>query len=210
MPAVWVTLMVIPTMILEGLCTTRNTEGKINIAPMGPIVDEELKTFRFRPYQSSTTFANLQATRCGVFHVTDDMLMIAQAAIGRWIQYPKLFPALEIEGAVIADACRWYEFTVTSIDDSEIRSEVITTVRHAGKLRDFFGMNRAKSAVLETAIMATRLHLLPHPEIRKQMEQFAVIVDKTAGERDRAAFELLREYLERRLIDDASSSPEER
>src|SRR6478752_2855462 len=60
-------------MIIEGFLTTISADGTVNIAPMGPIVDEDWRRLLFRPFQSSQTFANLRRTGRGVFHVTDDV-----------------------------------------------------------------------------------------------------------------------------------------
>src|SRR6478752_5534400 len=70
-------------MILEGIVTSLDAGGALNVAPMGPIVDESMSRLRLRPYQSSRTYRNLKATGCGVLHVVDDVLLIARAAIGR-------------------------------------------------------------------------------------------------------------------------------
>ncbi|MGE0378942.1 MAG: DUF447 domain-containing protein, partial [Planctomycetaceae bacterium] len=59
-------------MILEGIVTTRSAAGVVNVAPMGPIVDEWMQTLLLRPFQTSTTYRNLKQSGCGVFHVTDD------------------------------------------------------------------------------------------------------------------------------------------
>ena len=71
-------------MILEGIVTTLNLEGALNIAPMGPQVDSDSAMARFvlRPYRTATTYQNLKARGEGVFHVTDDVLLLAQTAIG--------------------------------------------------------------------------------------------------------------------------------
>lgn len=182
-------------MIIEGLCTTCNPDGTTNVAPMGPIVNEDLTTFLFRPFQSSTTFQNLKATGCGVFHVTDDVGMIARAAIGKLHSLPQLFPAERIAGSVIANACRWYEFTVESIDDSQPRSEIQTRLLHVGHLRDYWGQNRARNAILEAAILCTRLHILELAEVARQFEAFEVIVEKTANPADAETFQILKNYL---------------
>lgn len=182
-------------MILEGLCTTININGSVNIAPMGPIVDFELTTFLFRPFQSSTTFQNLKRTRCGVFHVTDDAGMIARAAIGMLHEPPEFKPAVVIDGQILSKACRWYEFEVLSIDDAEQRTEIRTELRHTGRIRDFWGFNRARHAILEAAILATRLHLLSVEEIEQQMRHLEIIVQKTASQADTASFELLQNYI---------------
>jgi hypothetical protein len=62
-------------------------------------------------------------------------------------------------------------------------------------LRDFFGFNRAKHAVLEAAILATRLHLLPLRDVESQLAALRVLVEKTAGPREREAFELIVRYV---------------
>ncbi|WP_437187913.1 DUF447 domain-containing protein [Planctomicrobium sp. SH668] len=186
-------------MILEGLCTTRNADGATNVAPMGPIVDRELTSFHFRPFQTSTTYSNLAATRCGVFHVTDDVEMIARAALGELKELPPFHVAECIDGSVIVNACRWYEFEVVSIDDSQMRTEIATRVVNSGVIRDFWGFNRAKHAVLEAAILATRLHLVEAANIRQEMARLAVIVDKTAGEQEERAFAFVNDYIQQRL-----------
>ena len=49
-------------MILEGIVTTINADGTVNISPMGPIVDAALTRLELRPFQTSTTFQNLRRT----------------------------------------------------------------------------------------------------------------------------------------------------
>jgi len=182
-------------LILEGIVTTRNMDGSINIAPMGPVVDEGVSRLRLRPFRTSTTYGNLSRMRCGVFHVVDDVLLLARAAIGRLDELPPMRPAEIVDGVVLVDACRWFEFRVTTIDDTRDRSEMDAEVVHTGRLRDFFGFNRARHAVLEAAILATRLHLLSRDEVSSQFHMLRTIVDKTAGPREFEAFELLASYV---------------
>lgn len=182
-------------MILEGIVTSRNAAGVVNVAPMGPIVDDAMQTLLLRPFQSSTTYQNLKQTGCGVFHVTDDVLLLAQAAIGQLDLIPETFPATCVTGDVLSSACRWYEFEVVTVDDREERTRIETHVVHVGRLRDFFGFNRAKHAVLEAAILATRLHLLTRDEIEAEFSRLAVPIEKTAGLRERQAFRLLQDYV---------------
>ncbi len=182
-------------MIIEGIVTSQSREGLLNIAPMGPIVDESLTWFRLRPFQTSTTFRNLEATRCGVFHVVDDVLLIAQAALNRLPEEVPTRKALSIDGLVLEAACRWYEFRVETLDASQERSEIQCVVTHTGLIREFFGFNRAKHAVLEATILATRLHLIPREQILAQLKDLKIILDKTAGPREREAFALVVEYV---------------
>jgi hypothetical protein len=69
-------------------------------------------------------------------------------------------------------------------------------VVYHGVLREFFGFCRAKHAVVEAAILATRLHLLPREEIDAEFRKLARIVEKTGGEQEREAFEFLEAYVE--------------
>ena len=182
-------------MILEGMVTSVDGQGVWNAAPMGPIVNPEITHLTLRPFQSSKTFSNLRYSPFGVFHVIDDVLLLAQGAIGALTRFPDSFPAEKIPGRVLSAACRWYEFEVVACDDSQPRATLQAKVVHSGKLRDFWGFNRAKHAVLEAAILATRVHLIPAAELQRDFEKLQVIVDKTAGSQEREAFSLLFEYV---------------
>ena len=186
-------------MIVEGIVTSLNAAGELNVAPMGPIVDEAMTTLLLRPFQTSRTYRNLKEHPVGVFHIVDDVLLLARAAIGRVEHLPPTFPAEKITGQVLRDACRWYEFEIEELDDSSERTRIQTRVVHTGRLRDFFGFNRAKHAVIEAAILATRLHILPAAHVRQQWEWLRSPVEKTAGPRERAAFQLLDEFVQSHL-----------
>jgi uncharacterized protein len=183
-------------MILEGIVTTLNLRGEPNISPMGPIVEPAMARLTLRPFQTSTTYRNLKRTGQGVFHVTDDVELLARAAIGRWDSLPAVIPADSVEGVILADACRWYAFRVSQLDDSQERTTIACEVVEHGRIRDFFGFNRAKHAVLEAAILATRVEILDPREIREEFRRLKVPVEKTAGDQERRAFALLEEYLE--------------
>src|SRR5438046_8155203 len=96
-------------MILEGIVTTISPEGVLNIAPMGPTIGEEMDRFLLRPYRTAQTYRNLKAHGEGVFHVSDDVLLLARSAIGALQEPPPCFRAQRILGYVLSDACRYYE-----------------------------------------------------------------------------------------------------
>lgn len=183
-------------MILEGIVTTRNFDGTPNVSPMGPVVDARFDHVVLRPFQTSTTFENLKRTGEGVLHVTDDVELLARAAIGKLDPLPRLLPATAVDGWIIADACRWYAFRVSSIDNEKPRAEIVADVVDRGRIRDFFGFNRAKHAVVEAAILATRVEFLPAGEILSGFERLKGPVEKTAGDQEHRAFALLELYVE--------------
>jgi len=183
-------------MILEGIVTTISSSGALNVAPMGPRVDACMERFLLRPYRTAQTYRNLKEHGEGVLHVTDDVLLLARAALGP-VETPPVFAAERVRGFVLQGACRYYEFRVAAIDEREERVRIEADVVHVGRLRDFFGFNRAKHAVVEAAILATRTDFLPLDEIDAEYRKFAVIVDKTGGEQEQQAFAFLRDHVAR-------------
>src|SRR5947209_13061351 len=111
------------TMILEGIVTTVSPTGALNIAPMGPEVEPALERFVLRPFRTAQTYANLKAHGEGVLHVTDDVLLLARAALGPPDPLPPMRPAARVRGWVLTGACRYYEFRVTACDDRAERAE---------------------------------------------------------------------------------------
>ena len=100
-----------------------------------------------------------------------------------------------VAGRILLDACRYYEFRVVELDDREERTTIVVETVAQGRLRDFFGFNRAKHAVVEAAILATRTEFLPLDEMLADFRKLAVLVDKTGGPRERAAFTLLHRHV---------------
>jgi hypothetical protein len=183
-------------MILEGIVTTIGKDGAVNVAPMGPRVDPAVTSLVLRPFRTSQTYANLKTHGEGVFHVTDDVLLLARSAVGALDPLPPLFPATVIQGQVLTDACRYYEFRVLRCDERAERVTMNVAIVHTGRLRDFFGLNRAMHAVVEAAILATRVALLPAAEIATEFARLAPLIEKTGGEREHDAFAFLTDYIQ--------------
>jgi hypothetical protein len=181
--------------ILEGIVTTIDLTGNINIAPMGPDVRTGMERFLLRPFPTAQTYQNLKATGVGVFHVVDDVLLLAKAAVGPVEPPPVLEPATVVPGWVLRDSCRHYEFRVQSMDEREPRVRIEVAVVASGRHQDFFGFNRAKHAVVEAAILATRVALLPAEEIEAEYRRLAVLVQKTGGAQEQEAFALLQAHV---------------
>ncbi len=183
-------------MIVEGVVTSQDSAGNLNVAPMGPVVEGDFAGLVLRPFQSSTTFDNLRQTRCGVFHVVDSVDLLARTAIGRLQNLPETQPATRISGRILADCCRWFEFRITDWDLSSERSRMQAEIVARGERRPFLGFNRARHAVLEAAILATRVHLLPRDEIECQMSVLESAVEKTGGVAETEAFSMLQDYMQ--------------
>ena len=178
-------------MIVETIVTTIAADGTLNFAPMGVEWGDE--AIVLKPFLQTTTYRNIVATRAAVVNLTDDVRVFARAAISS-PQYES-GPATVVRGVVLADCCSWRELDVRAIDSTPPRSRIEMAVVHRGTRREFIGFNRAKHAVLEAAIYATRLHLLPRSFIDSEMARLQVIVDKTAGPQELEAMALLTEHI---------------
>src|SRR5580698_6780968 len=103
-------------LVLEGLVSTLDAGGGPHLAPMGPHVPgPEFDRFTLRPFPTAQTFRNLRIHGEGVLHVTDDVLLLARAALGLNEPPPEWEPAGQVRGWVLRDCCRFFEFRVVSI-----------------------------------------------------------------------------------------------
>ena len=59
----------------------------------------------------------------------------------------------------------------------------------------FGGLNRAKAAVLEAAILVSRLDRLPADKIDREIDYLRIAVEKTAGPEEREAWGWLLEKI---------------
>ena len=178
-------------MIIESILTTLDAAGTVNFAPMG--VEWGEAEIVIKPFLETTTFRNVRETGAAVVNLTDDVMLFAQGAISN-IRFPAV-PASVVRGVVLEAACSWRELAVRTLDATPPRAHIVTRVVHRGFTREFLGFNRARHAVLEAAILATRTHLLPPEHIQQEFARLQVLVDKTAGPREREAMALLTEYV---------------
>ncbi|MCH2115419.1 MAG: DUF447 family protein [Pirellulales bacterium] len=188
--------------IVEGIITTINRDRSTNISPMGPIIDPQFSYFVLRPFRTSTTYQNLKRTGQAVFHITDDVRLFAQAALGTPSPLPSMRSAGRIEGQILTAACRWYALQVTALDDDSERTHIRAKCVDQGRLRDFLGYNRAQHAVLEAAILATRIQLLQAEDILAELNRLESPVKKTASHVERETFDFLCEHIRSQIATD--------
>ena len=187
-------------MIIESIVTTVDDAGRVNCAPMGVEWGDE--TIVLKPFLETATYRNVTATRSAVVNLTDDVRVFARAAISN-PEYPTT-AAVVVRGVVLANCCSWREVEVRSIDSTPPRSRIETAVVHRGFNREFIGFNRARHAVLEAAIYATRMHLLGRSFIEDEMARLQTIIDKTAGDHEREAMALLADHMRSVWLENAT------
>jgi hypothetical protein len=170
-------------MIIESLVTTLDREGRPNFAPMG--VEWGEQEIVLKPYRETTTFRNLLVTPEAVVNLVDDVSFFVKGALSS-PSFP-CQPAVVVQGVVLEAACSWRELRVREAATSEPRARFACDVVHRGVRREFVGFSRARAAVLEATILATRTRILPIAEILAEYRRLQVIVDKTAGAQEREA-----------------------
>lgn len=154
----------------------------------------------FWPFDATRTLRNLRAHGEAVVHLTDDVLLLVQAALGH--PHPAMRPASEVAGSVIEEANAWREVVVTEITPcaSELpRSRVRARVVASGTgEREPLGLCRARHAAVEASILASRLKWLGAEHVSAELDRLQELVDKTAGARERAAMDYVRRHVAER------------
>lgn len=176
-------------MIRETVVTTRAGDGQIHIAPMG--IREQGEYLLLAPFRPSRSLDNMLRDRCAVINYTDDVRVIAGCLTGRW-QWP-LCPATSIAGARLKDALAHTEVLVERVEDDELRPRLLCRPVHQEQHAAFHGFNRAQAAVLEAAILVSRLPMLPWQKIQSEIDYLTIAVQKTAGPHEQQAWQWLME-----------------
>ena len=183
-------------MIIETIFSTLDRNAKPNYAPMGLMWGEEIVIVR--PYRNTQTSRNLISSACGVASISDNALAYVQSGLYN-IVLPG-FPAIKIPGVVFQDACSWLELAVISESGSEDRAEFQCRIVHRDRRKDFLGFCRAGNAVIEAAILATRMDFYDRKEIAESLKHYASIVEKTAGPNEKQAFQMVCDYIRKREL----------
>ena len=175
--------------IRETIVTTIAEDGAVHIAPLGIIQDGE--HWIIAPFRPSTTLANLEATGIAVVNYTDDAKIFAGCLTGRR-DWP-LVPVPDCRVPRLAAALAHDVLEVVSVKEDATRPRFSCRVAASGQHRPFQGMNRAKAAVLEAAILVSRLHMLPAEKIEDEIAYLKIAIDKTAGPDEEQAWYWLLE-----------------
>ena len=176
-------------LILETIVTTLSPEGALHLVPFGLIGQGD--DYVLAPFRPSPTILNLDADPCFCASSPRDVRVIAGAVTGR-----RDWPTVacdRIRGRRLADSFGHAEFAVASVDADATRPRYRGRLVHAAAHAPFLGYNRAQGAVLEAAILSTRLHMLAPDKVMAEMRYLAIAISKTAGPREREAWDWIEE-----------------
>jgi len=179
-------------LIHEAIITSLDTQDKPHIAPFG--VRQQDDQVLIAPFRPSASLDNLLLHRCAVMNLTDDVRVFAGALTGRR-DWP-LRPADKVHGAVLESALAHRELELLEVREDARRPELVFKVVHEAQHLPFRGFNRAQAAVIELAVLVSRLHMLPVEKIDAEMAYLSIAIEKTAGEREIQAWQWLVERVD--------------
>lgn len=185
-------------MIFETLVTTRSAKGVVHLAPMG--VRYEGDEVVLMPFKPSRTLDNVLETGCAVLNLSTDVRIFAGCVTGR-----RDWPSRALEGFAghrLDSALAHVELELRRRADDPVRP-----VLHMARAREvvhapFRGFNRAQAAVIEGAVLVSRLAMLPREKVDGEMRYLQIAIDKTAGANELEAWQWLCEAVERFRADD--------
>jgi hypothetical protein len=179
-------------MIQETIVTSVNLQGIAHIAPMGIHVLND--TFIILPFKPSTTLNNILSTQTAVINYCDDVRVFAGCLTGRksW----DLQAAEQINGQVLSHTLAHNELKLQRVEEDKLRPKLFCSSLHTVNHAPFTGFNRAQYAVIEAAILCSRLKWLPLEKIETEIAYLQIGLEKTAGEREWEAWRWLMTLIE--------------
>lgn len=179
-------------MIHEVIVTCRSPEGENQIAPMG-ITWSQAKVV-IAPFRPSRTLSNILGSECAVINYCDDVRIFAGCLTGRY-DWP-LIDAERVAAPRLVDTLAHTEVQLERVEDDPVRPRLVCHPVYEAEHRPFRGFNRAQAAVLELAILVSRLDRLPAEKIAREIDYLTIAVEKTAGQREREAWNWLMERVD--------------
>lgn len=179
-------------MIFETIISTVNSQGDVHVTPFGIQMLDDLVVIS--PYKPSATLENILSTQEAVMNLTDDVRVFAGALTRR--QAWSLNPAEKVSGYRLTETLAHKELKLVKINEDALRPQLVLEVIHEVQHQSFQGFNRAQAAVIELAVLASRLNMLAKDKVLSEMQYLQIAVDKTAGERELQAWGWLTEKVE--------------
>jgi hypothetical protein len=96
----------------------------------------------------------------------------------------------------LAGALAHAELAVDYVTEDETRPRFHCRVLRVVTHTPFLGFNRAQAAVIEAAILVSRLDMLPRDKIEKEIAYLQIAVGKTAGAAELEAWQWLMDRVE--------------
>jgi len=181
-------------LIYEAVITTCSPAHEVHVAPMGVrYADGPARDVVLMPFTPSTTLRNIESTGHAVLNLVTDVRVFAGCVTGRR-NWPTV-PVPEAAGVRLASALGHVALALVDLRDDEQRPVLRLKRLHEAQHAPFVGFNRAQAAVVEGAVLVSRLHLLPADKIDSEMRYLQIAIDKTAGPVELEAWSWLQQAI---------------
>lgn len=175
-------------MIHETIVTTAAPDGHPHVAPMGARYEGDFVILS--PFRPSVTLDNIVASRAAVLNFTTDVRIFAGCVTHYATDWPTR-AANRVASVRLAESLAHAEFELDELRDDKERPVLRMKCIHRENHAPFAGFNRAQAAVVEGAILVSRLFMLPADKVDREMAYLQIAIDKTGGETERTAWEWL-------------------
>jgi hypothetical protein len=212
-----------PELIHEAVITTVSPAGVVHVAPMGVRYYGDIVVLM--PFRPSTTLVNIEATGRAVLNLITDVRVFAGCVTGRKLWPTVALPALPGDRSPTCTADDMHDNMHDNAPDvappdqrlacalgheqlrlvahsQDEQRPVLRLQRAAAAQHAFFpGMNRAQAAVVEGAVLISRLFMLPREKLESEWRWLQIAIDKTAGPAELEAWGWLDVALRAHLAD---------
>jgi hypothetical protein len=179
--------------ISEVIVTTRSASGTFNAAPIGIIATTNGHFVKL--YKGSKTLSNVMETNTVAANVTSDTVLFVKAAFDdlgeSHFSFLSGFPVLK-------EANSWIIFRA-DLEEKNTEYSLFQLMPISVKInrKELKAINRGLNAVIEATILTTRYLIVKDErekeEILKLMKQYAAIVEKCGGPREKEAMSIQAE-----------------
>ena len=180
------------TYVRETIVTTKNIDGTTKVSPLGIYIDNT--KLKIRPFKPSASLDNILRNRSGVINYIDDVRIFA-ACITKTNINIEFELAKKIDCSRIKNAISHTEFIIDEIENDSDRPTIICKPINEEMHNFYYGLNRAKSSVIELCILASRLGIIENSKIKNEIKYLEIAIEKTAGEAEIEAWNCVLKYI---------------
>tara|TARA_E500000331_G_C17123822_1_gene655064 strand:- start:403 stop:972 length:570 start_codon:yes stop_codon:yes gene_type:complete len=180
------------TYVRETIVTSKNSDNTIKVSPLGIYIYNDV--LKIKPFKPSASLENLLRNKSGVINYVDDVRIFASCITKKKINID-FVKVDKINCSRIKNSVSHTEFIVEQIEDDELRPTLICKPVNEKIHRMYYGFNRAKSAVIELCILASRLGIIEEKKIKEEIKYLKIAIEKTAGENELEAWSWLLSYI---------------
>ena len=182
-------------MIIESIITSSDKAGCVNVAPFGIKLNEDIITIS--PYIPSKTLENILYNNSLVINYVDDANIYVDCIVGE--KKFKLNKCKKLNCYYLKNSIIHHEAKVIDYKPDPVRPIFECKIIYSENHNDFMGINRARSALIEACILATRTSYLGKSKILSDLEYLSNAINKTSGKIEKKSWTKIKNFINKKL-----------